>query len=493
MENIGSILKNFVRKNIYRDYGFIGIPLDEFNSLYNRVLKDYEKSQSNKSAEDFVLQRLRMFFEEKIKHQFTTFEGSLNIINNFIKNRLISPNNYDGAIKQIKKLLDFLGKYDYIPNPDLVIELFNRNPVFNSIIEKIYSNYKSIIKKGEIEKLYDNEILIGFIEIYCMINNIEKIEVKEEIEEEIGEENAGPIKTALRSYLDDIAKFDVLTKEEEVELFRRIQDGDESAKEEFIKHNLRLVVPIAKRYNNYGVPLIDLIFYGNIGLIIAVKKFKPEKGYKFSTYATSWIKRKVYAGLLTDSKLIKLPQERIAEVIYYNRVLIKLQNDLGRTPTLKEIAKEMDYDASELAKLISINDGIVSLNKKLSDENGAELVELIADSDDTPEEITMKTSLSDNIRALFSLSNLSEKEVVVLKHRFGFDGLSMKTLEQIGKLLGVKRQRIKQIEAKAIDKLRYSPYTKDFAIYMDNPEGALEFLRRINAEKEDNMPRFLRY
>jgi RNA polymerase primary sigma factor len=259
--------------------------------------------------------------------------------------------------------------------------------------------------------------------------------------------------TAYTLYLREIGQTPLITPQQEVELAHRIQAGDESAREQMIKANLRLVVKIAREYEDYGVPLLDLINEGNIGLMKAVERFDPTKGAKLSTYAAWWIKQAIRRALSNQSKTIRLPVHVGDKLLHIRRASARLEEDLGREPTLEELASEVEMAPHRLATLRNAAIPPSSLDAPVGDDDGKRFDEFVGDEKaDTPyAQLEDKTTTS---MLLELLSSLPDREQTILRFRFGLDGESEKTLEEVGERFGVTRERIRQIQNLALAKLR---------------------------------------
>ena len=258
---------------------------------------------------------------------------------------------------------------------------------------------------------------------------------------------------SLNMYLKEIRQYPLLSIEEEKELVTRIGRGDKAAKDKLIESNLRLAVSIAKKYQGNGLTLMDLIQEANIGLLIALDKFEPERGYRFSTYASWWIKQTISRALDNKSKLIRLPAYVVEGVNKMKSVERALTIALGREPTLEEVAKEMGMDVAKVKKLRDSSKEVSSLDVAVGDDDEATMGELIADTSSlTPEEsmeIQTKSEVLDTI-----LNTLEDREGDVIKYRYGLMDGEPKTLEEVGQIFGLTKERIRQIEAKALRKLR---------------------------------------
>ena len=269
----------------------------------------------------------------------------------------------------------------------------------------------------------------------------------------------------VKMYLKQIGQVDLLTHEQEVELAKRIEDGDEQAKKDLTSANLRLVVSIAKKYVGRGMCLLDLIQEGNIGLIKAVEKFDYRKGFKFSTYATWWIRQAITRAIADQARTIRIPVHMVETINKVAKTQRQLVQKLGREPSAEEIAKEMDgMDADKVRQVMKISQEPVSLETPIGEENDSHLGDFIEDEGAmSPDDYTSKELLKDELNEV--LLELTDREEKVLRLRFGLDDGRTRTLEEVGQEFHVTRERIRQIEAKALRKLKHpsrSKRLKDF-------------------------------
>jgi len=283
-------------------------------------------------------------------------------------------------------------------------------------------------------------------------------EAKEEArkEKEVKESMQELSSDSVRMYLSEIGKVKLLTGDEEKRLGRRIKKGDPTAKQLLAEANLRLVVSIAKKYIGRGLSFLDLIQEGNIGLFRAVEKFDPDRGFKFSTYATWWIRQAITRAIADQARTIRIPVHMVETINKLTHTQRRLVQELGREPTIEELSAEMDMDAKKVKHIQKISQDIISLEAPVGSEEDSKLGDLIEDEDATsPAEATHKQVIKENIREM--LQYLSGRERKIIEMRFGLNDGVTRTLEEVGQEFGVTRERIRQIEAKVLQKLKDHP------------------------------------
>ena len=274
------------------------------------------------------------------------------------------------------------------------------------------------------------------------------------------------IEDPVRMYLKEIGKVPLLNAEREIELAKRMEEGDEEAKKELAEANLRLVVSIAKRYVGRGMLFLDLIQEGNLGLIKAVEKFDYHKGYKFSTYATWWIRQAITRAIADQARTIRIPVHMVETINKLIRVSRQLLQELGREPLPEEIAKELDMPVERVREILKISQEPVSLETPIGEEEDSHLGDFIQDDNvPVPAEAAAQTLLKEQLDEV--LDTLTEREQKVLRLRFGMNDGRARTLEEVGKEFDVTRERIRQIEAKALRKLRHPSRSRKLRDYLD--------------------------
>ena len=318
----------------------------------------------------------------------------------------------------------------------------------------------------EIDSLNDMDVFqkpdrIGSIQVTA---EIEKGYEKTAEESENSFTERGNAEDPVRMYLKEIGRIPLLSSEEEIELAKRMEEGDEEAKKKLSEANLRLTVSIAKRYSGRGMQFLDLIQEGNLGLIKAVEKFDYRKGYKFSTYATWWIRQSITRAIADQARTIRIPVHMVETMNRVNRTSRRLLQEYGREPTPEEIAKEMGIPESRVIEIQKISQDPVSLETPIGEEEDSHLGDFIEDEQSAaPTDVVAGSMLKEQL--INVLDTLTPREEKVLRLRYGIDDGKPRTLEEVGKEFNVTRERIRQIEAKALRKLRHpsrSKRLKDF-------------------------------
>ena len=358
-----------------------------------------------------------------------------------IKNKDSIESVMERLLKEGKKE----GKLSY----DEIGDAFEKVPMDSDEIDEMYKNFE---KQG-----------IHLIDEKDSKGDDEEVDVTKE---DLSVPKGVTVDDPVRMYLKEIGKISLLTAEEEVEIAKRMEAGDESAKKELAEANLRLVVSIAKRYVGRGMSFLDLIQEGNLGLMKAVDKFDYTKGFKFSTYATWWIRQAISRAIADQARTIRIPVHMVETINKLVRVQRQLVQDLGRDPLPEEIAAEMNLDVDRVREIQKIAQEPVSLETPIGEEEDSHLGDFIPDDEIlSPQDAATFTLLKEQLNTV--LETLTEREKKVLTLRFGLEDGRARTLEEVGKEFDVTRERIRQIEAKALRKLRHPSRSKKLKDYLE--------------------------
>ena len=350
-----------------------------------------------------------------------------------------------------------------------IMEAFSETELDKDQVENLYETLGNL--GIEVIENKTDKVDIDFAQDDLDLDDLDESIVKDDTPMEIEEIDLSlpkgiSIDDPVRMYLKEIGKIPLLKPHEEVELARRMHEGDELAKQRLVEANLRLVVSIAKRYVGRGMLFLDLIQEGNLGLIKAVEKFDYVKGFKFSTYATWWIRQAITRAIADQARTIRIPVHMVETINKLIRVSRQLLQELGRDPKPEEIAKEMDMTEDKVREIMKIAQDPVSLETPIGEEEDSHLGDFIPDDDaPAPAEAAAYSLLKEQIEDV--LGSLNEREQIVLKLRFGLEDGRARTLEEVGKEFDVTRERIRQIEAKALRKLRHPSRSKKLRDYLD--------------------------
>ncbi|MFZ5438034.1 MAG: RNA polymerase sigma factor RpoD [Patescibacteria group bacterium] len=321
----------------------------------------------------------------------------------------------------------------------------------------------------QLDDFYD-DIVKADIDVFEAVSETKEEEDSDELQQELdllsSLKNTG-VADPVRMYLKEIGRIPLLNREQEIRLAQEVEAGSDKAKQKLIDANLRLVVSIAKKYIGRGMTFLDLIQEGNKGLIRAVEKFDWTKGFKFSTYATWWIRQAITRSIADQARTIRIPVHMVETINKLMRTARRLMQDLGREPTPEEIGEKMEMEPEKVREILKISQNTTSLETPVGDgEDDSILGDFIADDKQvSPYEATSKQMLRENIEEV--LSALSDREAKVLKMRFGLQGNKTMTLEEVGKKFGVTRERIRQIEAKALRKLKHPSRRKKLQDFLE--------------------------
>lgn len=443
-----------------KDYDYLGLTEEQFDkiiSLKNKIKNDKKFNFLINNIDNIILDSSNEFHNYLIDYlEINDQMIANNIIINFINKNIKNDDNVELCKKQLISLGNYLLENNYFVDIDNAISIINKNSILYNIIKNIIDN------RDTLEKIKENNDNINvFLDAFCISQEIDlEIEDDENVEQELNNYMNLDI---FKKYLSEIGSIPLLNKKEERELFVKVKQGDAEAKEKFILSNLRLVINIAKKYVSNRAELLDLIQDGNIGLMTAVDKFDETLGYKFSTYASWWIKQAIVRAKMNNYSTIRHPvhmEEKMKKII--NTINMLKSNQMPAT--VENISKLTGFPVSTINKIKSSYLNVISLNATINEEDDDEIGDFIGGDYNTEEE-ALYTIETDYILSLLDELSDREKEVIIM--RFGLYNQRYSTLDEIGKKLHLTRERIRQIEASALRKIRKSVRIDEMATYFE--------------------------
>ena len=471
---MGNIVRDDLTTDLYDPLLSVVMSKDEFNEI---VLSTTVAGSGN--FLEVIKDRLSTIFSDE--------EKTLNVLNTYIDTFFNFSNSGD-VIFQFNLLRDYLNKYDCFLDPYVIGNLITINTKFNDSLKMIFDDYKMDIIMRKFDYRVNNIILSSAMEYYCSINNVD---FKENIEEDI---NSSRYDDVIKLYYKDIRNFPVLSTVEEQSLVRKAKAGDIEARETFLNSNLKLVLSVAVMFSKRTMDFADIIQEGNIGLMNALDKFDPDKGFKFSTYARTKIISSIGRAIENKGRVIRIPSYMHERIGKYRSIYNELNIELNREPTDEEIAKKLDLTVDQVEEVYKLQIDTISMEYLLSEDlkNDTDLYGKIIPPYDckTPEDIVIMQELSNLVLRLIDSSNLSDNEKIVVFFRYGLDGLGPRSLEEIGNILKLTRKRISQIEKQALAKLLFSSNIDLVIDYVEDKEETEKMLKELkNVLKSKNNSR----
>lgn len=474
IDDIYNILSPLFNKT-YKKFSFVNMTEEEYDLIVRKtILESISTYDGSGDYKKYILRRISKNILIKIQEDINDPSKSFNIINGYINQEFSKNIDYDNAINSFNKLESFLELCNFILSTDIIEKLVSENTLIMKLLNAIFEMDRDEIVNGKFDESY-SELIVSFIEIYCKKNNI-KIKEVELKYEDIG---AFASQDSTSIYLKEIQNYGRYSKEEELEIITKIKNGDIKARNEFLEQNLRLVVSIAKKYQGRNIPLIDLIQEGNIGLMKALDEFDINKGCKFSTYATNWITAFIRRYIADKGRNIRLPVNFYYEISNFMKIKNHLERELGREPNILELVKKTGKDKDTILRYFAYLNDTKSLDDKVGEKEDTDFSYFIPSKDESLEKSVIKKDLSTRMSELLKECNLNEREIDVLSSRYGLNGIDVLTLEEIGQKYGVTRERIRQIETKALKKIRNSTHVKEFADFTDDPVNAMNNLMKM--------------
>ena len=436
---------------IYNSFNYLDYSYSDLEKiLIEEIKKNKELYNDDNNYCSLIRKIIVSRFVHETKNILSNDDGAIKLLNKYINLNIMNTGKYEYAIKQFIKFCQFLKINDYVPSSNVIDSLLSDNKIISKVVGSVVEKNKKSILDGKIDFLFDDHFQLSIIESYCCLNNINMI--NDDLNFELDDDY---YKDSLNLYYNQIKDIPLLTKEEEKTLAIKIKNGDQEAKEKFITSNLRLVMAVARRYYDFGIPMQDLVQEGNIGLMIALDKFDPNKGYKFSSYAVYWIRQVIYRFIIRKSNLIKISANKADRLRWYKKNIWKLSKILNHIPSEDEIIEYLGLTQKEIDINNLLLEKPVSLNKVINEEDYA-LENLLLVDKNSVEDLVSEKILRDELFEAFKEAGLTEREKMILEQRYGFNYSEPKKLEEISKEFNITKERVRQLESFAINKIRRS-------------------------------------
>ena len=463
-------------KNIYKAFKYTGISFDD----YSDIVLDEISEMDGKVEETVFKNKLKKRMNNEVSKMLTDSDTASRIISSYLDVKVPKVDSYESAMKAFKKLDSFFSKYDFFMGRELLIDLLSNNEKFSSMTSYILKEKEKDIALGKSEDIFDSDFLIYTVKTYFELHGMPIKEREEEIDM-IGFDSSSDL-DIVSLYINEL-NAPLLSEDEEKALLVKIKQGDMEAREKFIESNLRLVVSVAKKFLGRGVPFLDLVQEGNLGLMKAIDKFDLSYDVRFSTYAVYRIKMFVSKAIADQSRNIRVPISRQDELYSYMTNIDNLEKKFGMNLSIDEISMMLGKSVDKIRELESLKNDTVSINALVGKDNDTELGEFLSTSESIEDEV-IDSFLPEQIMELLKKSKLSEREKDVLLSRFGIGRSHVWQLKELSKKYGVSKAWIGQVELNALEKLRRLKSIEQFSVYMDNPDLALRNLEEFRKKPE---------
>ena len=441
---------------LYNSIKYIKISKEKYYEIVEEVIKEMQENKVSLNKNS-LKKSLGKELKEIIKTELQDEDAAYEIVNKFITIHIKEIKDFSSTSEMYElfdKLEKFLNKFNYSLPFDVITKLIDQNVPFKNIVEKLIQENEKFIDNNSLEKHIKNKLLLLIIQSYCITNNIGNEEDEEE-----NYEDDDLSDDVIASYLKSIGNYPLLTKEEEIELGNKAKNGNKYARDKLINSNLKLVVSVAKKYTKAGLDMEDLIQEGNLGLMKAVEKFDPSLNYKFSTYATWWIKQAIFRGISNTSKNIRIPIHMSELIRKYNLAKIKLEKELDRTPTIKEIAEKLNVSTDRIREYEKYDRNTISLETPIGEKEDSSLEDFVEDEKESSLEDTVIQKVSNesiiDVLEYFKNKDAKNKRAIdMIIRKYGIYDGEKHTLEDIAKDYGITRERVRQIIAKELKKIK---------------------------------------
>ena len=453
---------------LYTKYSFLNMSKNDFAQL---ILKDINNSQVIQNASNITPKIINQEVIKLINKYLESLDvnSTYNIMNNYINKNYKTVDDVSKVRACVNDIYKFINKFNFNMDIEVYNLLVDNNDIINNYLALYFDAYLDDVKNGKHYDANYNNLFITLVDLYA---EKEGIEINIDLSIDSSDYTKGKKKDidCIKLYMDEISRYKILSKEEELELGIRIKNGDHEAVKKLVEHNLRFVVNRAKKYIGYGLNFQDLIQEGSLGLMKAAENYDYTKGYRFTTYASWWIRQKITRSIDDNSRNIRLPVHISQRVIAYKKVVEELKVRLGYEPTIEDIAFATGADEEAITALYEIvnRSDTTSMDKAINEEEDSSVGDFVADKSKNAEDYCMEDALKEDLKKFLVPGLLTNREAEVLKLRFGIDRDEAMTLEEVGAVFNVTRERVRQIEYKALKKLRFNrSFRTTMAAYLD--------------------------
>ena len=463
---------------IYGSFKYLEIPKDDFAQIVFEAINNSKvEYNSTKSYSDYLKSKIKFNIIEKERKLISDNKEIYRIASNYIKYNIHDVEGFNESIKAFKKIESVFFLFQCEIDTYVILDLL-KNDDFNKIVNNIMQTLLPNLSRNKIESIYNSSIFVLVMETYADIHNIELSDT-----DDMEIENGNVLDDDLRTFFKDIGQKKVLSPQEEKELFERYRNGDIDAKNEIIECNLKLAVNIARKafyktHNNSiwnrtkGLSFQDLIQEASLGIIRAIEKYNPEKGCRFSTYAYNWIWQFVTRAMINKDKTVRIPVYLYSGLPDYFEKVNILTKELQRDPTVNDIVERFNYPVKKAMLYHELLIEEKSLNELVGEEKTKEVEDYFNHSENDVEETVFKSQLEEDFQRVFEMVKLDPREFEILKYRYGLYNNELETLQSIADKLGLTRERIRQLELRAINKIRRNRLALEIlAAYTANPEN----------------------
>ena len=469
--------------SVIKKYNYLNLNPDELSDIIISIIESSKKKYNGKTTyEKYLTRELNKHFNKMLQKIVSNKDKKADLICNFISKKISASTNIKKNLQELIKLDKFLLDAEITLEPEDLQVLLEKSEVLSDILDSIFNKYKSFITKGKIEEIFSNQRIISVIENYCVVKDIEINDDTTYSDKDFCSSDG------VSDYLNEIGRIKLLSPEEEKELAQKTKEGNKYARERLIEGNLRLVVSTAKRYLGRGVSFLDLIQEGNIGLMKAVDKFEPSYGFRFSTYATWWIRQGITRAIASYSRNIRIPVHMLEKVRKYKNKENELISILGREPTIEEMMEELNISRDKAIEYHNLSIDTVSLNTKIdTTDDESELMEFIPSDEETPEELFEKKDLKKLLMEILNNADFKDRHKDILMYRFGLKTGVPMTLNEVGEKFNITRERVRQIEARALKIIRSRKDTLGLIDYSNNPSLSLKNISIYSGKSLDKL------